>query len=184
MRNRSNGKWRAAVRLGIAADFTTETELPFPVAGSICYQGQATFHPLLFLKALAEQLMIYEKTQVTGVEDGKIYTDYGNVLADTVVFASHYPIVNAPGYYFARMHQERSYVLALRHAQHLEHLYLGVDSGEDFSFRNFQAFTLLEGQNTAPGRMRPGDNIRNLRSGRENIGATARLSADGLRRTV
>ena len=152
----------AAVRLGIAADFTTETELPFPVAGSICYQGQATFHPLLFLKALAEQLMIYEKTQVTGVEDGKIYTDHGNVLADTVVFASHYPIVNAPGDYFARMHQERSYVLALRHAQHLEHLYLGVDSGEDFSFRNFREFTLLGGAGHRTGENEDGGQYQKL----------------------
>ena len=84
--------------MGIAADFTTETELPFPVAEVSDTRGRRIpLHPLLFLKALAEQLMIYEKTQVTGVEDGKIYTDYGNVLADTVVFASHYPIVNAPG---------------------------------------------------------------------------------------
>ena len=134
----------AAIRLGIEAKFTRNTELPFPVAGSICYQKQAAFHPLLS-KALAEQLVIYEHTKVTGVEDGKIYTEHGNVLADTVVFASHYPIMNTPGYYFARMHQERSYVLALKQAQHLEHLYLGVDPGEDFSFRNFREFTLFGG---------------------------------------
>lgn len=151
-----------AYRLGIEADFTTETELPFPVAGSICYREQATFHPLLFLKALAEQLEIYEKTQVNGVEDGKIYTENGTVLADTVVFASHYPIMNVPGYYFTRMHQERSYVLALRCAQNFEHLYLGVDSGEDTSFRSFREFTLLGGAGHRTGENETGGQYRKL----------------------
>lgn len=152
----------AAVRLGIDADFTTETELPFSVAGSICYREQAAFHPLLFLKALAEQLVIYEKMQVTGVEDGEIYTDHGNVLADTVVFASHYPIINMPGYYFARMHQERSYVLALRHAQHFDHVYFGVDPGEDFSFRSFREFTLLGGAGHRTGENETGGQYQRL----------------------
>ncbi len=152
----------AAVRLGIGAEFTTKTELPFSVMGSICYQKQAAFHPLLFLKALAEQLVIYEHTKVTGVEEGKIYTDHGNVLADAVVFASHYPIMNTPGYYFARMHQERGYVLALKQAQPFEHLYLGVDPGEDFSFRNFREFTLFGGEGHRTGENETGGQYKKL----------------------
>lgn len=152
----------AAVHLGIEAEFTTKTELPFSVIGSICYQKQAAFHPLLFLKALAEQLVIYEHTKVTGVEEGKIYTDHGNVLADAVVFASHYPIMNTPGYYFARMHQERSYVLALKQAQPFEHLYLGVDPGEDFSFRNFREFTLFGGEGHRTGENETGGQYKRL----------------------
>ena len=72
-------------------------------------------------------------------------------------------------------------MLALRHAQHLEHLYLGVDSGEDFSFRNFQAFTLLGGAEHRTGENEAGGQYQEREA--RDIGMPE-LSADGLRRTV
>ena len=46
-----------------------------------------------------------------------------------MVFACHFPFVNVPGYYFMRMHQERSYVAALTGAGKLPGMYYSVDAG-------------------------------------------------------
>lgn len=43
----------AAVRLGIDAYFTEETELPFPVVGAVCFPGQAQFSALDFVSQLS-----------------------------------------------------------------------------------------------------------------------------------
>ena len=50
----------AARRLGLDAEYTTRTELPFSVKAALCYENQACFHPLKFLKYFAEKLDIVE----------------------------------------------------------------------------------------------------------------------------
>ncbi len=134
----------AALRIGLPAEFTRETELPFPIAGALRFRDQARFHPLAFLRAIAEGIDIYENTRVLSVEDDRIHTDRGTVRAEHIVFASHYPFVNVPGWYFARMHQERSYVLALQSPWLPEHVHLGVD-GDGLSFRAAEGLLLLGG---------------------------------------
>jgi glycine/D-amino acid oxidase-like deaminating enzyme len=97
----------AALSLGINASFTTKTSLPFPVRGALRFENQAQFHPLKFIKALAENLSIYENTRALKVEEHTVITERGSIQADHIVFATHYPFINIPGYYFLRMHQER-----------------------------------------------------------------------------
>lgn len=135
---------RAARSLAISAEFTTQTGLPFPIAGAVKFQNQSQFHPLKFIKGLSKELKIYENSRVLRLEGNQIFTEGGSVTAKHIVFACHYPFVNFPGFYFARMHQERSYVLALDGAQKLDGLYLGIDA-EGLSFRNYQNFLLLGG---------------------------------------
>ena len=84
------------------------------------FARQARFHPLQFLEQMAEKVEVYEQSKVLKVEDRRVETDRGTVTAQHVVFAAHYPFINVPGYYFARMYQERSYVLALEGAERLE----------------------------------------------------------------
>jgi len=43
----------------------------------------------------------------------KICTGKGDVYAKYVVIATHYPIVNFPGFYFLKMYQETSYAIAV-----------------------------------------------------------------------
>ena len=134
----------AAASLGIQATFGTGCELPFPVAGVTRFQGQARFHPLKFLAGMAEEVEVYEQTKVLKVEGRRVETARGTVTAEHIVFASHYPFLNVPGWYFARMHQERSYVLALEGAERLEGMYLGIDQG-GLSFRSSGDLLLLGG---------------------------------------
>ena len=96
----------AVNHLGCAGEFTTITSLPFPVEGAIRYPAQAQFHPLLFLEGIARDIEIYEKTRVLRVEEHRVITEAGPVVeAEHVIFATHYPFINRPGYYFMRMHQ-------------------------------------------------------------------------------
>lgn len=134
----------AARRLGIDAEFTTETTLPFAVKGAVRFQRQAQLHPLKFLGAIAAKLLIYENSMVTSVEGEEIRTDRGRVLAKHIVFACHYPFMNSPDYYFMRMHQTHTYLLALRDAPKLDGMYLGVDQ-DGYSLRNSGDLLLLGG---------------------------------------
>lgn len=134
----------AAQRLGINAEFVTETELPFRVKGAVCFKNQARFQPLEFIKELAKELEIYEYTKVLSVKKNMVYTDRGNVRAEHIIFATHYPIMNVPGMYFTRQHQERSYVLALSKTKPLHGMYRSVDSN-GLSLRSCGDILLLGG---------------------------------------
>lgn len=134
----------SAESLGIKASFETGCELPFPVAGVTRFACQARFHPLQFLTGIAEDVEVYEETKALKVDGSKVETDRGIVTAEHVVFATHYPFINVPGYYFARMRQERSYVVALEGVERLEGMYIGIDR-EGLSFRSFGDLLLLGG---------------------------------------
>ena len=134
----------AAEALGIRAEVTDKTALPFAVKGALKFYGQAQFQPLAFIKAIAQDLMVFENTKSTGVEEDTVFTDKGKITAKHIVMAAHYPFVNMPGYYFMRMHQERSYIIALEHAQQLDGMYICADD-EVFSFRNYKDLLLLGG---------------------------------------
>jgi Rieske Fe-S protein len=100
------------------------------------------------------------------VEGNKVYTGGGVVTAKHIVFATHYPFVNAPGYYFLRMHQSRSYLLALEGAKRLDGMYLGVDSG-GYTLRNSGGLTLFGGGDHRTGENSAGGQYQRLRSAAE-----------------
>ncbi len=114
------------------------------MAGVIKFEDQARFHPLKFLAAIAEETEVYEQTKVLKVEGTKVKTARGTITAGHIVFAAHFPFVNVPGYYFARMYQERSYVTALEGAKRPEGMYLGIDP-DGLSFRTCGNLLLLGG---------------------------------------
>lgn len=152
----------AAERLGISAAFVKETELPFPVEGAVRFENQAQFHPLEFLEAISESLTIYEKTMVQGIEGDKVITEGGVIEADAVVMTTHFPFINTPGYYFMRMHQERSCVLALKGVKPLSGMYIGADD-ESFSFRSYEDMLLLGGEGYRTGENSAGGRYEKLK---------------------
>lgn len=140
----------AAKKLGINVCFMEKDEiqeLPFEVSGAVCFSNQAQFHPLEFIKALSEGLTIYENTNVLSVHGHVITTDKGNITAENIIFATHYPFLNVPGFYFIRQHQERSYVLALEGKEvpdKLSGMYYSIDKG-GLSLRSAEGKLLLGG---------------------------------------
>lgn len=153
----------AASRAGLSVELTTQTELPFSVKRALKFQDQATFHPLKFLQPIAEHITIYEQTKVTDVKENTIFTPLGNVTAKHIVFACHYPFINLPGYYFLRMHQERSYVLALKETSSMDGMYLGIDHS-GLSFRQSGDYLLLGGGGHRTGENKHGGSYEFLRT--------------------
>ena len=110
----------AALEAGLPASFTTETELPWPIAGAIRVEDQAEFHSRKYLLELARTLPgegshVFERTRALAVEDGspcRVRTDRGDVLARDVIVATHYPMLDR-GLFFTRLSPERSYAIAV-----------------------------------------------------------------------
>lgn len=135
----------AAVRqLGYPAEFVTDVPLSFKIAGAIRFDHQAQFHPLKFMAAIASELPICENTRVERVRGNTAFTGRGNIHAKKIIIASHFPFVDLHGFYFLKMYQQRSYVLALKGAADVGGMYL--DERENgLSFRNHGELLLVGG---------------------------------------
>ncbi len=111
----------AAFEAGLPASLVEETPLPYPVAAAVRFDAQAEFHVRKYLLALAEQLQgedceLYEHSRAVQVDAGErcvVKTPGGNVTADHVVVATHYPFLDR-ALAFARVSQQRSYALLCR----------------------------------------------------------------------
>lgn len=110
--------------LGFPAKFVQNTDLPFRVLGAIKFPNQAQFNPSKYANGItcvianSENISIYEHTKVVDLKSDnaiyKVITESGQeVKAKYIVLATHYPIINVPGYYFLKMYQEISYIIAI-----------------------------------------------------------------------
>lgn len=131
-------------KLGFHAELIETEELPFQTAGAVSFENQAQFHPLKFLARIAENLKIYEHTFVKELSEHTAVTERGRIDFQKLIVASHFPIDNKHGMYFMKMYQHRSYVIALKNASRIQHMYLD-ESKCGLSFRSFGEFLLLGG---------------------------------------
>jgi glycine/D-amino acid oxidase-like deaminating enzyme/nitrite reductase/ring-hydroxylating ferredoxin subunit len=97
----------AASSAGLPARLVREVNLPFPVRAAVCFDGQAQFHPVKYLNALAAEFLerggrLHESSRVVDVEAGRpctVVTSQGRVRADDVVVATNIPILDRGGYF-------------------------------------------------------------------------------------
>ncbi len=152
----------AAKNLGIDAEFVQEANLPFKINGAVKFNNQAQFNPLKFLKGISNELVIYENTRALEIKENLVVTSGGNITANNIVVATHYPIMNAPGYYFMKIHQERSYVLALENTSEIDGMYIDLNK-EGYSFRTYNNLLLLGGISHRTGENEEGGSYDELR---------------------
>ena len=131
-------------KLGGHAEFTNQLALPFPVAGAVKYPRQAQFHPLKFISAISKNLHIYEHTAVRELVGTTAITDYGRIIAENIIIATHFPFLNKHGNYFLKMYQQRSYVLGLENAANVKGMYID-EAKNGMSFRNYKNILLIGG---------------------------------------
>ncbi|MCD8509531.1 MAG: FAD-dependent oxidoreductase [Bacillus sp. (in: Bacteria)] len=114
---------KAYEELGIDGGLTEDTDLPFAYSAAIQMHNQAQFHPVKYLKGMANILQqngvsIYEKTRAVDVKKGdrpEVVTENDHTItSDHVVIASHVPFKDLEGLYFSRLRAERSYILAAK----------------------------------------------------------------------
>jgi glycine/D-amino acid oxidase-like deaminating enzyme/nitrite reductase/ring-hydroxylating ferredoxin subunit len=110
----------AAREAGLPASFTTETGLPYEVAGAVRVEDQVQFHPRQYLLGLVDHLLqqgvrIHERTRIVNLTEGEpcqVRTEHGDTItAADVVIATHYPIFDR-ALLFARLKPRRELVVA------------------------------------------------------------------------
>lgn len=114
---------KAYDQLNIESELTNNIPFDIPHKKALIMKNQAQFHPLKYLKALAEESIkngaeFYENTTAIDVEYNKhpaiITRDGHRIICRFVFVASHFPFYDGQGFYPARMYPERSYVLAIK----------------------------------------------------------------------
>lgn len=131
-------------KIGFSAGFVKDLPLPFPVAGAVKFEKQAQFHPLKFAYKIARGLRIYEHTKVLALTPSGAVTEGGKINAEKIIVATHFPFLNKHGFYFLKMFQHRSYVLALKNAPKVDGMYLD-ENEKGLSFRRYGDLLLLGG---------------------------------------
>ncbi|MGV9943045.1 FAD-dependent oxidoreductase [Streptomyces sp. NPDC003401] len=121
--DRLKAEAEAAREAGLPAEYVTETDLPFPVAGAVRVAGQAQFHPRKYLLAVADAVRrlggtLHEHSRVTGLNEGdpceltvESPRSVTQVTAHAVVVATHYPVFDR-ALLFTRLSPRRELVLA------------------------------------------------------------------------
>jgi glycine/D-amino acid oxidase-like deaminating enzyme/nitrite reductase/ring-hydroxylating ferredoxin subunit len=127
----------AAQRLGLVAELTTDTDLPYPVEAAIRVEDQAQFHPRRYCIGLARAVdgggsAVFERTRALSIDGGAdrctVETDHGTITAGFVIQATHLPFSDTGGF-FARTHPVRSYALSARLDGPVpQGMYLSVDT--------------------------------------------------------
>ena len=150
--------------LDFNCEFVTKTGLPFDILGGICFKNQAQFHPYKYLCGLCNSISgrakIFTHTTICDVKNnGSFYTSYSDnnykIESKFVIMASHYPFINIPGFYFSKMYQSTSYLIAIETNKTLfKGMYLSA-SDPIFSFRTAKFgnknFLLIGGANHKTG---------------------------------
>lgn len=99
-------------------------KLPIPLECVLALKvdKQACFNPRNYTLGLAKILSkkrkcLYEHVTINQIKKEKnhylIFTDKAQVTAKRVILATHYPIKDIPGFYFFKMYQDTSYVIAV-----------------------------------------------------------------------
>lgn len=131
--------------LGFNCEFVTKVGLPFEIQGAICFKNQAQFNPMKYLYGLCNCIVskngkIYTDTTVTDLKKDDdnnyiVFTNANTVKAKYVIIASHYPFINFPGFYFSKLYQSTSYVIAVDPKKTLFNgMYISFDN-PTFSYR-------------------------------------------------
>ena len=130
--------------LGVDVSFQKSVPLPFGIVGAVKIKGQGQINPLEFLYKISEKLNIYENTKLVNFMGNLAETNNGTIHFKKAIIATHFPIFNKRGSYFLKMHQHRSYVIALENAQSLEGMYVDEDL-KGLSFRSYNNLLLIGG---------------------------------------
>ena len=144
-------EYNALLKLGASAQLGTKSPLPFKISAMVALKNQAEFNPLKFIEYIVKDLKIYENTQILKVDGNTAYYNGGKIKAKKIIVASHFPFINKHGFYFLKLYQYRSYVIALENAQNVNGMY-ACEADGGLSFRNYGNLLLLGGGGARTGK--------------------------------
>ena len=151
----------ALEKLGYDAELCSKIPLPISIVGAVKFKSQAQFNPLKFISGISKELNIFEKTKVLEIKDHLVVTSKGNIEANKIIVTTHFPFINKHGFYFIKIYQHRSYVIAYENAPDINGMY--VDEAEKgMSFRNYNNLLLIGGGDHRTGKN--GGNFKEIES--------------------
>lgn len=165
-------EYLALKALGIQTEFHRKINLPFEIAAAVSVKNQAQFNPLKFLYEISKELPVYENTKVLELLPNKAITNHGEIDCNKIIVATHFPMINKHGFYFLKLYQHRSYVIALENAKNVEGMYVD-ESDTGLSFRNYKNLLLLGGGGHRTGKQ--GGNWKELEAFAEEYYPTAKI---------
>jgi glycine/D-amino acid oxidase-like deaminating enzyme/nitrite reductase/ring-hydroxylating ferredoxin subunit len=155
----------AAAGAGLAVEFVEAPDLPYPAHGAVRLGDQVQIHPVRYVQGLAAAVdgdgsQVFELTRALAVDEGspcRVRTAHGEVRADHVVVATHYPFLDR-GLYFARLKPQRSYCIAARLASARPPQGMSISAGSPTrSVRSHDEWLIVggEGHSTGSGKANP-----------------------------
>ena len=131
-------EFKTLEKLKYKCEYIKDLDLPFKIAGGICFKNQAQFHPIKYINGLAKYVKekgnkIYTHTIAKEIKksDDKyiVKTDKFSISASYIIIASHYPFFKIKGLYSAKMYQSMSYLIALETKKQLPNgMYISVSN--------------------------------------------------------
>jgi glycine/D-amino acid oxidase-like deaminating enzyme/nitrite reductase/ring-hydroxylating ferredoxin subunit len=149
----------SAGRAGLAVTLDDAPDLPYPTHGAVRLDEQLQLHPVRYVQGLAAAVdgggsRVVERSRVLGVRAGSphvVRTTEGEVHAQHVVVATHYPILDR-GLYFARLEPQRSYCIAAKLRQGRPPRGMSISAGPTTrSVRGYGELLILGGEGHAAG---------------------------------
>jgi glycine/D-amino acid oxidase-like deaminating enzyme/nitrite reductase/ring-hydroxylating ferredoxin subunit len=147
-------EFTAARDAGLEVDWEETFGLPFATYGAVRLSAQVQMQPVLYAQGLGAAVAgdgshVFERSRVLDVRPGRpcrVRTEHGSLVADQVVVASHYPLLDR-GLYFARLKPERSYCVAARLASGAPSAPMAISAGSNSrSVRAFGSLQIVGGE--------------------------------------
>ncbi|QSX04709.1 FAD-dependent oxidoreductase [Sedimentibacter sp. zth1] len=123
--------------IGIKSNIIDIYSMNFPISCGLEVPNQYKFNPLKYLYSLANILNknnidIYENTKAIDVclneNPHKIITNNGDVFANKVIIATHFPLKKLLGLFFIKQSQEKSYIIACKtNTKPFDGMYINID---------------------------------------------------------
>jgi glycine/D-amino acid oxidase-like deaminating enzyme len=157
----------AASKLGIMADITNTDPFIFPYHVAVRFRNQAMMHPVNYVAGLAAAVVrngghIHELSRVLEYKEGVSKTADGSLKAKCTIIATHFPIVNVPGWYHLRMYRMRSWAVALENAPIPTGMWLSADRG-GYGYRRQGSSLIVCGGDSRSGSEKETDHYDTLR---------------------
>jgi glycine/D-amino acid oxidase-like deaminating enzyme/nitrite reductase/ring-hydroxylating ferredoxin subunit len=116
-------EYETAVAIGIDCQYIDKPDFPKHNFGMLAFSGQAVFHPVRYVLALAKLAsslgaVIYCGTKAIKVKDGDtihVQCENGHEIhTKHLVMATQYPIYDGPNLFYTRLYAKRSYGIAVK----------------------------------------------------------------------
>lgn len=143
-------EYQALKSLNFDAEFVDGINLQVKCKNAIKYPNQAQINALKLINELSKEITIYEHTDIIKVDSRYAHTKNHRIKYNKVIIATHFPFIDHIGMYYAKMHQTKSFVIAIKDDTPLNASYIGDKKG-DIYLRRYKDYILIGGNDRITG---------------------------------